>query len=158
MHNPAKRSQRTYICIDYTKCTGCRTCEMVCAITHGSTAPSHSRIKVDSHYPGIDIPSLCMHCIDPPCFVCTFGAMTVKNGVVLIDGTECVGCEECAETCPLGAIALVESKAVKCDLCGKCVEFCPTNALSLCETAEEADLSKPDEETITERILGVRRV
>jgi carbon-monoxide dehydrogenase iron sulfur subunit len=33
--------------IDYQKCTGCRLCELVCAVFHdGISNPSRSRIKV----------------------------------------------------------------------------------------------------------------
>jgi len=155
MSNAERDTQRKYIKIDYVKCTGCRTCEMICAITHGSTAPSHSRIKVDSFFPGIDIPSLCKHCIDPPCFKCSFGAMTMENGVVRIDKEKCVGCGVCAQNCPIDAIKIIKSKAIKCDLCGKCVEMCPTNALFFSETSEEAKLTRTDKDEVMKEILGV---
>ena len=158
MSDSRKHPQRRYIRVDYTKCTGCRTCEMVCAIAHGSTAPSHSRIKVDSYFPGIDIPLLCNHCINPPCFQCPVDAMKKEDGVVRIDEDECEGCEICAQNCPIGAIRMVESKALKCDLCGKCVELCPTHALSLCETSHEAELTPPEMRVIMKEILGVEEI
>lgn len=153
-----KNLVRRYIHVDYSKCTGCRTCEMICAIAHGSTAPSHSRIKVDSFFPGIDVPLLCIHCIDPPCLQCPFDAMNVEDGVVTIDENRCEGCEMCAQTCPLGAIRMVESKAAKCDLCGRCVELCPTHALSFCETPRKAELARPERTAIMKEILGVEEI
>lgn len=158
MSDSGKNPQRTYIRVDYSKCTGCRTCEMVCAIAHHSTAPSHSRIRVDSFFPGIDIPLLCVHCINPPCFQCPFDAMETVDGVVRIDEDTCEGCGICAQNCPIGAIRLVESKATKCDLCGRCVELCPAQALSFCETSHEAELVKPEVTVIMREILGVDKI
>jgi carbon-monoxide dehydrogenase iron sulfur subunit len=154
MSDAGEEPSRTYVQIDYRKCTGCRICEMICSIAHGSTAPSHARIHVDSVFPGIDIPSVCKHCIDPPCFECSFDAMVMKEGVLVIDDDKCVGCGVCAQTCPIGAITIVESKAAKCDLCGRCVELCPTQALSFCETVDEADLTVPGKDSIMKEILG----
>ena len=49
----------------------------------------------------------------------------------------CVGCGQCAETCPRDAISLVGNRLVtdveKCVLCGRCVEICEYHAPSLIE-------------------------
>ncbi len=58
--------------------------------------------------------------------------MHINNmGVVVIDEQKCIGCKQCVQACPFGAIQMhpVTKKAIKCDLCGgkpKCVEICRT--------------------------------
>ena len=51
----------------------------------------------------------------------------------------CKGCTACARICPMGAIEIVERKAVvneeACIGCGNCVEECPMGAIT--EIAED---------------------
>ncbi|MBQ8284103.1 MAG: 4Fe-4S binding protein [Clostridia bacterium] len=47
---------------------------------------------------------------------------------------ECVACGACADTCPVGAIALDESKGIyvindECVDCGACEDGCPVAAI-----------------------------
>jgi electron transfer flavoprotein alpha subunit/NAD-dependent dihydropyrimidine dehydrogenase PreA subunit len=51
-----------------------------------------------------------------------------------VDKDKCVGCGNCVEICPFGALTLVGDTVVvneKCTACGACLETCPTMALSL---------------------------
>lgn len=46
----------------------------------------------------------------------------------------CIGCGACVDTCPVGAITLVDGKADInpdiCISCGACVGTCPVEAIS----------------------------
>lgn len=47
---------------------------------------------------------------------------------------KCIGCEACVETCPFGALTMVNDIAVvneACTACGACLEVCPAEALVL---------------------------
>ena len=66
-------------------------------------------------------------------------------GLVLIDEELCIGCKECLEACPFGAMQYNDDQetAVKCDLCidrlennqtPACFSVCPTRCISWGET------------------------
>jgi len=53
---------------------------------------------------------------------------------VIVDLERCVGCGKCVEDCPLGAISLIEEKAVisqkLCVNCQTCAKVCPEEAIT----------------------------
>jgi pyruvate formate lyase activating enzyme len=55
--------------------------------------------------------------------------------VIFFDGEKCVGCGQCVEACPEGAIQVIEGKSKtnrdQCKGHGNCVEVCPNDARSL---------------------------
>ena len=55
----------------------------------------------------------------------------------VVDSQLCEGCEECVDTCPVEAIAMVDDKAIvdpdECTDCQACVDSCPTEAISMTE-------------------------
>jgi len=122
------------------KCTGCRTCELVCSFFHGKEFnPARGRVTVVTwDKDGFSVPIMCLQCGNPPCMqVCTVGAVyrDFATGAVLIENNWCIGCRMCTMACPFGnAVYDAELKRVlKCDLCGgdpQCAKYCPFGAIS----------------------------
>jgi anaerobic carbon-monoxide dehydrogenase iron sulfur subunit len=135
--------------IDYQKCTGCRLCELVCAVKHdGISNPTRSRIKVMKwEQEGLYIPMSCQQCQDAPCLnVCPVKAISKDEelGRVMVDYDVCIGCRSCVAVCPFGAMNfnIIDKRVFKCDLCDgdpQCVRFCDRKAV---------DYVSPDEVSI----------
>lgn len=122
-----------------SNCTGCRICELICALEKGDGCnPAKARIKIIKvEESGTDVPGICQHCEDPPCQdVCPVEAIIrdPDTGAVILMEDVCIGCRACTLVCPYGAITMDVDRGVmiKCDLCQgnpQCVEFCPKGAL-----------------------------
>jgi anaerobic carbon-monoxide dehydrogenase iron sulfur subunit len=119
-------------------CSGCRICELTCAIEHfGVNNPKKSAVRVLVTYPHpvMRLPIVCSQCKRPLCAdACPVGALRWTDSVVQLDRANCISCMKCVEACPFGAIFAHSDLEypVKCDLCGgqpKCVETCPKGAL-----------------------------
>ena len=149
--------------IDYQKCTGCRTCELVCAVQHdGCSNPTRSRIKVVKwESRGLYIPMSCQQCQDAPCLnICPVKAISKDDrmGRVMVDYDVCIGCRSCVAICPFGAMGynVIDKRVFKCDLCDgdpQCVRFCDVNAVSL---VDENDVSLLKTRSAAERISHAR--
>ncbi len=83
--------------------------------------------------------------------VCPFNAITIKNGLALINPEKCVGCGTCVDNCPRGVLVLVPRKSkvnvacnsplkgpdvkkvcsVGCIGCGLCAKNCPVQAIEM---------------------------
>ncbi len=94
--------------------------------------------------------------------VCDKGCISVKNGVAVVDPTDCIGCGKCVKVCPNRLIVLVpeskrfmvrcssdasgkETRAVcqnGCIACGLCVKKCPENAIVINNNHAETDMKK----------------
>jgi carbon-monoxide dehydrogenase iron sulfur subunit len=151
---------------DISKCVGCKSCEIACAVEHSQSKNIFIAIKesplpkkrVKTESLGSRIISLhCQHCEEAPCVkACMSGALSKDPilGAILHDREKCVGCWMCVMVCPFGAIVrdIENHIAVKCDLCPDredyaCVVACPTRALFV-GTKEEF------EKKIKERKMG----
>jgi len=133
------------------KCTGCRTCELVCSFVHtGEFNPARSRISVFSFEKvGFSTPVVCQQCSNAACMeVCPVGAISrdEKTGAMVVDSGKCLRCKMCTIACPFGATIYdpVVDIIAKCDLCGgdpACVKFCPSGAITYAE-ANQGSLIK----------------
>ncbi len=142
------------ILIRYSRCVGCKSCELACSVAHSEAGSLFGavvagerpirRVEVEGTTDrSIILPMQCRQCKDPQCVkACMTGAMSTDEatGMVKVFEERCVGCFMCAMVCPYGSIKEGSGKAIKCDLCEKnspaCVEACPTKALEYVEVDE----------------------
>lgn len=132
--------------INHEKCTGCRLCELVCAVKHdGISNPTRSRIRVMKwEMEGLYIPMSCQQCEDAPCMNgCPVGAISRNEELnrVEVDYEICIGCRTCVSVCPFGAMTYnaVDRKVIKCDLCDgdpQCARFCEVQAIEYVSAAD----------------------
>lgn len=127
-------------------CLGCHLCEYNCAFANSGMddmvkalkdKPIRPRIQIGEGK-GVNFAVSCRHCDEPLCVkACISGALSKKDGVIVCDRDQCVGCYTCILVCPYGCILPTEEGPVqKCELCrnsrpGKpaCVEGCPNRAI-----------------------------
>ncbi len=138
------------IYVDEKWCLGCHLCEYYCAFVNSGKDDMikalkgvriNPRIRIEENK-AVSFAVACRHCKDALCVKsCISGALSKKDGVVVIDKNKCVGCYTCVLVCPYGAIMPSEDGAMqKCELCTDnsknspaCVEGCPNNAIVLKE-------------------------
>ena len=135
------------------RCIDCERCLEACK--HTNNVPSYGyRITIlGRKKTGIAaskmirefLPVLCNQCNRPPCVrVCPTRATfkDKKNGIVMMNGSLCIGCKACMTACPYNARYYNrDTESVdKCDFCFSrrlqngetstaCVEACPAGAL-----------------------------
>ena len=127
-------------------CLGCHLCEYNCAFANSGLTDMVKALKDKEIHPRIRVEESgnityalsCRHCTDPICVrSCISGALSKKDGAVVIDKNKCVGCFTCVLVCPYGAVVESESGAAqKCELCLEnscgspaCVKGCPNKAI-----------------------------
>lgn len=128
-----QENERIWILIDYSRCSGCRLCEVVCSLKHeGTIWPEASRIRIFEYLPGANVPIVCVQCPDYPCVKsCPTNALSIdeKTGAVIVSEEKCVLCGNCITACPgnIPRIPRGKKAVVICDLCGgdpECVKIC----------------------------------
>ncbi|MHA1636488.1 MAG: 4Fe-4S dicluster domain-containing protein [Candidatus Thorarchaeota archaeon] len=138
--------------VDYTKCTGCRMCELACSAKHeGMFQPSKARLKIVKYDDlGIDIPNVCGPCEEAPCVeICPVYAMRRDPITMMtyLDHDKCILCKSCVGVCVNGVILLDTEKMriIKCDHCGgdpECARVCPTGAIQYGPTSSITTVDK----------------
>ena len=100
-------------------CMGCHACEVACKQEH-ELGVGPRLVRVFERAPDF-FPIYCHHCANAPCKEsCPVDAISKsEQGLVLIDDDLCIGCKECMEACPFGAMQFDDDRetAAKCDLC-----------------------------------------
>jgi len=152
------------------RCTGCKTCELYCAVERGSSGKTllravqelplpQPRVRVEGNNE-VPFPLQCRHCLQAPCLnACLTGALVrdPKTNLVVIQEDLCIACWTCTMYCPYGVIFPWPQKemALKCDRCVYmenpiCVEVCPTQALELVEMDDYDDMLREKRQEIGE--------
>ena len=141
----AKENLQYALVIDSKRCINCKACIVACR-TENNVPLGNSRDWIGDEHRGLwpqissDFePEQCHHCASPSCVrVCPTGASYKrKDGIVLINAKECVGCRYCIIACPYNARFAREDLGIpeKCTYCAHrlakeklpaCVETCPS--------------------------------
>lgn len=142
------QTQRKFVSVDPSKCTGCGICEYACTLEKGEAVwnPIRSRIRVVRMTPLINFALSCRACKDAKCVkACPEKAITQsETGLLIIDDKRCKGCDWCVQACEHGGITIHTDtgKAIACDLCQgepKCKEACPEEALDIVDSDEATE-------------------
>jgi carbon-monoxide dehydrogenase iron sulfur subunit len=159
------------------RCTGCKTCELYCAVDRGSNGKTllkavqesplpQARVRVEGNNQ-VPIALQCRHCLQAPCLdACLTGALTrdPKTNMVVVQEDRCIACWTCTMFCPYGVIyPWPERKmALKCDRCAfmdnpVCVEVCPCKALELVEIGDYEEMLRQRREKVTKKLAKSKK-
>ncbi len=106
--------------IDYMKCTGCRTCEVICSLTHNgkdTINPRKACIRVfKDDEEGVNLPLIARH---------PDQIEYVSAPQLTVDDKKCNIFQ---------FWSLFKPSDLECNFCTNCVKWCVTNALTLTES------------------------
>jgi len=136
--------------LDLNRCIECRACESACKQWNAVETGIGLRYRIvhtreSGTFPKVATQAAslaCNHCDEAWCLkVCPVKAISRRaDGIVLIDSTRCIGCQQCVKFCPYQVPGLntVTRKVEKCTMCADrvdqglapaCATLCPTEAL-----------------------------
>jgi len=133
--------------IDVNLCVGCQACMFACArrLGHGGLDGTCIHVHSAGGFRKGFVVIVCRACADPPCArVCPTDALPAREGGgVKLKADLCIGCGNCAEACPFGAVLWDrrEDKPRICVYCGYCASYCPYDVIALQEM-EVADAAR----------------
>lgn len=143
-----KGKEPIWIARDFSNCSGCRRCEIVCSLFHENHIwPEASRIRVFMLVPGLEFPHFCAQCQQYPCVEsCPTKALSIdrKTAAVSVDKEKCTGCGQCITACPgkIPHMHPTENYILICDLCNgdpQCVKVCQEGRWNTLKTVPRQD-------------------
>ncbi len=161
------------IIFDRAKCVACGACAVACMDQHDTDVPFRTVLTEEGASGDTPLFAFlsvgCTHCDSAPCIsACGAGCLyrDAETGLVLLNSTDCIGCGNCREACPIHhpRIDSASGKMTKCDGCNQrvkhgmkpaCVKVCPFGALQLMTEEEfETAMRENAAKKISFRILG----
>jgi carbon-monoxide dehydrogenase iron sulfur subunit len=134
--------------VDVDRCVGCQSCMFACVrrLSQGGLEGTCIHIQSAGGIRKGFVVIVCRACPDPPCArVCPTEALLVREGGgVTLKANLCIGCENCVEACPFGAVFWdsSQSKPQICIYCGYCASYCPYDVLALEKLEEVRDVTQ----------------
>lgn len=131
--------------IDIDRCVGCQSCMFACARRPGQGGLANAALLVrsDGGFRKGFVVVVCRACADPPCArVCPTEALTPREGGgVIFKAKHCIGCGNCVEACPFGAVLWddQQEKPHICVYCGYCANYCPYEVIALEEVEHHVE-------------------